>query len=567
MNIFKLLTPATYWLLALMWAYILLFYIRRLRSGKVKNLLFTTLIIILAIDAFRTLFEKAYFGIWYTSMTGFLPRSMYDFLVRPEIAIIPKLINISAAVIVIGLLLRLWLADEASEIERQNNNLKELKATILERDKTESILKLANKDIEKEVEKRTEELTRTRNQLQQNYDTQSVISSVLQFSLEDIPLDKILEKTIELILSIKWLSIESKGCIFTVDKESRVLTMKAQKGLPAVLTKDCVRLPVGKCLCGRAALKKSAVFTNDIDNRHDILPEGIQPHGHYCIPILHNNKLLGVINVYTKKGHKYNENEQNFLMTVADTLATIILRNCAETEKNKLKEELQQAQQMEMLGQLTSGVAHEVRNPLNAIIAVSEALFQDIGEKGEYSEYLYHIRNQVDRLSQLMKDLLDLGRPINLAEMQPVSLHSICSASMESWKQSDPQNKNRLSVIEASDYEDVKIKADTTKLQQVFINLIENAVQHSTGQEKITIQLMKPEDNECRIQITDNGPGIKEEILNRVFEPFFTTRKKGTGLGLSIVKHILKMHGGNIKIWNNSRMNGCTVEVQLPVYR
>jgi PAS domain S-box-containing protein len=115
MNIFTLLTPITYWLLVVLWLFVIIFYFRRLFSKRIINPLTRLLLVILAIDAFRTLFESCYFGAWYTSLAGFIPIKIHDILVRPELVIIPKLTNVFAVVLVIFILLRRWLPQEEYE--------------------------------------------------------------------------------------------------------------------------------------------------------------------------------------------------------------------------------------------------------------------------------------------------------------------------------------------------------------------------------------------------------------------------------------------------------------------
>ena len=96
MDIFKLLTPVSYWLLIVMWTFILTFYSRRILQRTLKGKLVNTLILVLSIDAFRTLFESIYFGAWYTSLSGLLPKSIHDFLVQPQYVFIPKFMNVIA---------------------------------------------------------------------------------------------------------------------------------------------------------------------------------------------------------------------------------------------------------------------------------------------------------------------------------------------------------------------------------------------------------------------------------------------------------------------------------------
>ena len=122
-ELFRLLTPVTYWLLIVMWSFILVFYIKSINRTKTTHLVFS-LLLILSIDAFRTLFESVYFGFWYTSLAGMIPRNIADFLMLPEMVIIPKLINVFAAILVIFLLLKKWLPEELKEKQSVRDVLK-----------------------------------------------------------------------------------------------------------------------------------------------------------------------------------------------------------------------------------------------------------------------------------------------------------------------------------------------------------------------------------------------------------------------------------------------------------
>jgi PAS domain S-box-containing protein len=171
-------------------------------------------------------------------------------------------------------------------------------------------------------------------EIEQNYEIQTVINSVLNLSLEDIALKEILKSTIDLILSIPWLAINSKGSIFLVEEKSEMLVMEAQSGLSKKIQMKCARIPLGKCLCGQAALTKEIQFADRIDDRHQILYKGISPHGHYCVPILFEGKTLGVINLYLREGHRKDQKEEDFLKAISNTLAGVIIR---KQNDNKLK--------------------------------------------------------------------------------------------------------------------------------------------------------------------------------------------------------------------------------------
>jgi len=125
MNLFVLLTPVTYWILIVLWTFILVFYIKKLRVKSLKGHLISVLLVILAIDAFRTLFESVYFGAWYTALAGFLPKYVHTFLIRPEMVFIPKIVNVIAAGIVIVLLIFKWLPKEEQEKGRLRQVIQE----------------------------------------------------------------------------------------------------------------------------------------------------------------------------------------------------------------------------------------------------------------------------------------------------------------------------------------------------------------------------------------------------------------------------------------------------------
>jgi PAS domain S-box-containing protein len=221
-----------------------------------------------------------------------------------------------------------------------------------------------------------------------------------------------------------------------------------------------------------------------------------------------------------------------------------------------------QSQELRLLGQLTSGVAHEVRNPLNAISVVLEALFQDIGDVQEYRLYREHLFTHVERLKKLMQEILELGRPIETSKVKTIDLEDLIRETVEIWRSSSPQNQFYVE-IKSDNSADMRVKVNSLKMQQVFMNVLDNAMQHSGSSKNILITISS-EDGCCFTKITDYGTGIKPEHLGKIFDPFFTTRKRGTGLGLSIVKHVVEVHGGRITIENNILFPGCTVTMMLP---
>ncbi len=153
---------------------------------------------------------------------------------------------------------------------------------------------------------------------------------ILSESLEDRPLDEFLQKALNMLLSVPWIAFEPIGNIQLVeDGQHQMLVMKAESNMPEAVRKASVSVPFGQCLCGKAALTQQIQFS-DHDECYDICHKGTLPYGHYAVPILFSGRTLGVFNIFLKEGHVRSKKEEEFLRTVADTLAGIIMRKKAE---------------------------------------------------------------------------------------------------------------------------------------------------------------------------------------------------------------------------------------------
>lgn len=256
-------------------------------------------------------------------------------------------------------------------------------------------------------------------------------------------------------------------------------------------------------------------------------------------------------------------NEQNNIVGFRGIIRDITeLQQVQEAEK-KLQEKLRDAEALEKMGRLVSGVAHEVRNPLTSILAVTELLERDFSDNAQYMPLIGGIRTQVTRLAALMRDLLELGKPVDESRMARASLTALCGATVDLWKQTDPKRTHRL-LFDNSGAGDLYVCMESAKIQQVLINLLDNASQHSPAESVIRMVLTQS-NGAAGIYVEDEGTGIPGQNLSRLFTPFFTTRKGGVGLGLSLVKRFVEMHGGKISAWNNKPRPGCTFEVTLPL--
>ncbi|MCF6248980.1 MAG: GAF domain-containing protein [Desulfobacula sp.] len=202
----------------------------------------------------------------------------------------------------------------------------------INRENAEVLLFRAHSQLEHIVEERTKDLKNinrslkheikernaTKISLQHSHDTQTIVNLLLRESLGNASLMNVINKCLDLVLSLSWLSFDAMGCIYLVENESNVLVLKAHRGFSKDLQKKCSKIAFGKCLCGLAASTQKTIFSKTIDERHEILLPGTPDHGHYCIPVIAKSVTLGVINIYLKPGHKRTEPEENFLKILAN---------------------------------------------------------------------------------------------------------------------------------------------------------------------------------------------------------------------------------------------------------
>jgi len=227
------------------------------------------------------------------------------------------------------------------------------------------------------------------------------------------------------------------------------------------------------------------------------------------------------------------------------------------TKRAELEASLRQSEMMSLLGSLVAGVAHEVRNPLFGISSILDAFETRFSDRTEYLRYTNVLRDEIGRLTVLMEELLEYGKPFR-GDLYLVSMEEMVGRSVRACIPAAEVAQVNLN----SQIEDAlpKIKIDRRRLSKVFVNLIENAIQHSPSQTTVSVEACKVVDGgqewvQCAIR--DSGPGILAEDMSRIFEPFFSKRRGGTGLGLAIAHRIMQEHGGKLIAGNNPDGGAC----------
>jgi signal transduction histidine kinase len=224
-----------------------------------------------------------------------------------------------------------------------------------------------------------------------------------------------------------------------------------------------------------------------------------------------------------------------------------------------LTEEQYRRERLAQLGEMSAIIAHEIRNPLGIIQGSTNLIKKKIKDPA-VTEVVQFIEDEIRRLNQLINQLLQFVREPKL-EIEPIQLHELLDDLISQFSENHPDIQFNRQYREA-----LNVYGDRSALKQIFLNILQNAVhaleQHtSSGEIRIESEV---ENKFITISITNNGPSIPEEILSKIFQPFFTTRQKGSGLGLPISKMLLERMGGNIEIKNLSKESGVKVILYLP---
>ncbi len=238
-------------------------------------------------------------------------------------------------------------------------------------------------------------------------------------------------------------------------------------------------------------------------------------------------------------------------------------------ERNMLQDQLHRSSKVAFMGELAAGIAHEINNPLGIILGFVQDILDEIPSDDPLFESIKIIEKETARCVDVVKNLLDFAR-LKPPERIPVDIVELLEGSIVLLM---PRiKKNKVSIKRDFEMESPSIKLDPQLIQQVFLNVMINAVQAmpDTGVLALGIGLVRKErslepGNWIRISISDTGNGISEKNIHRVFDPFFTTKgSKGTGLGLSVCQRIMEDHCGKIEI-ESRKGSGTICSLYFPI--
>ena len=301
----------------------------------------------------------------------------------------------------------------------------------------------------------------------------------------------------------------------------------------------------------------------------DVLKIMIQLQAEVCLPLIYMNRLIGFITLGPKVPEDmYYKEDLELLYPLANQVAIAIENSILYENLKKSQNIMRRADRLASLGTLIASLAHEIRNPLVSIKTFTQLLPERI-EDEEFRNYFLKVASgEIDRLTSLINELLGFARPSE-PRLEGEDVNTLID-KMEVLIATEARKKNvALQKNYSQDLPNVKVDAE--QLKQVLLNILLNAIQAIKGEGKIwietrTVQVPIEEKVEpfVQIEVRDTGGGIPKENLERIFDPFFSTRPEGSGLGLAISHQIIHDHGGFISV-ESEVGKGTSFKIHLPL--
>lgn len=273
------------------------------------------------------------------------------------------------------------------------------------------------------------------------------------------------------------------------------------------------------------------------------------------------------LNHYFEKKISINKEDKILLFSVSELgdlntkqiHKTIVIKDITETKR--LEEEAKKNEKLSAMGELASGVAHEIRNPINAIGMIAQRLnkeFKTTSNQAEYEDITNLLKSEVTRINKIITQFLSYAKPIEL-NPSPTDIKFLFDDVHHLFEDQAKQKGIRLIKLYA---DPIIVNLDRDLIKQSLMNIIQNAVDAVDNNGEISLTYFKTK-NDLVLEVSDNGRGIPDELQSKIFDLYFTTKKDGNGLGLSISQKIISQHNGTISIV--SQINeGTTFKILIP---
>ena len=406
-------------------------------------------------------------------------------------------------------------------------------------------IRKADDNIVKKLEEQRQANEIRFNKLQQLIEASKIINSTLD-----------LDKLLGLILdsAARCIGVD-RGTLYLVDDIKKEIWSKVLQGTDMVE----IRLPVGKGLSGYVAETGETIIIPDAYADSRFNPDndkrtGYRTHNMLCMPMKNKDgKIIGVFQLLNKNQGSF-DNEDISFIDAFSAHASVAIENA------HMAQEMVQNERLSAVGRMASVIIHDIKNPMGTLRVYAQVMKKKSGNE-EANKLADEMIRQVDRFVNMTQEILDFTRGVSASNFEDLEFSDVMIGVL-SFIGKDLE-KNKIALIQNVQYKGI-VRLDQDKILRVLYNIAGNARDAMPEGGSLTVTTIE-HSGYVRIDFTDTGTGMPEEVKNRIFEPFMTFGKKhGTGLGMAIVKKVIDDHKGKIEI-DSVMGKGTTISIYLPV--
>lgn len=379
------------------------------------------------------------------------------------------------------------------------------------------------------------------------------------------------KQVLEKLCGFDGLEIQKKAGVFlTEDNALHLFSTYGKFSGEFILKEQCIH--AGQCLCGKVLTSGLFKISDDCftDHEHEHKFTNMTAHGHYIIPLNYSGKTLGVLFLYTEP---YPSREPGLIEMLSNIGLMMGLAIANEiSQKALIKEKAIAESANKAKSKFLSSMSHELRTPLNAILGFAQLLESDEDKPltEDQQENVDFILSSGKHLLNLINEALELSAieagKTNLS-IEPIQLIEVINDSLALLTPLADQANLQIHILSDTDF---TLNADYTKLKQIIINLISNAIKYNRQEGSISLAWKSTDDNKLRVSIIDTGIGISENNHHKIFDPFNRLGQEkstieGTGIGLLVTKDLVELMGGRIG-FDSTIAQGSTFWFELPIH-
>jgi two-component system NtrC family sensor kinase len=374
------------------------------------------------------------------------------------------------------------------------------------------------------------------------------------------------DEVLELVVWKTTDVLDGKGAILRIlNLETGEADLFASYGLgEKYLSKDPVssrKMITDLCRQNKVVIIENIATDSRVKNKKELKEDGIQMI--LDVPLILRTDMLGIIRIYFSEPREFLDEELSFVGAVAETCACAIDKaTMIEEQKSQYDQLALHTEKLSALGRMAAGIAHEINNPLAGILLFSSRIRKKVTEEGPIKEGLDVIIQETQRCKGIIQDLLEFSRDKE-PEKAEANINDIIEKALGILE--NEFRIHHISVERDLSGEMPSILLDVNLIQQVFVNLLINAVEAIQENGVITIQSYVNSNGESvGVGVADTGSGIQPDDMAKIFEPFFSSKKNGTGLGLAVSYGIVQKHRGNIQV-SSQLGEGSRFTVEIPI--